>query len=420
MKSLLPSIFFFLLPIIVMGCNGNAEKERLREDSIRRADSIAAVQRQANDLTSDAFAYADSVLSTLTLSQKAAMTLMPAVYARNNPANIQKIMEYARDMGVGGFVMLKGDLASMWEIADTLQSLSGPGLFLSVDAENGLRMRFPDAPEFPWNRELGRLTDDQVMYEFGNELARECRLVGLNMVLGPVIDIVPGEGSHGLMRKRSLGSDPRRVAELAVAYSRGVEDGNVISVAKHFPGHGSANADSHKALGEIKSDRQALDSIDLYPFNLYAKERLSGIMVGHLYVEALDSIRRPAVASPVIINDILRNQIGFKGLVLTDALNMEGALGVSAWQALNAGADIILAPNDTKKEITGIINAVRDGKLPEKTLNERCRNILFYKYLIRDSDQYRAHTAIDAVDGINNLDPEITGNIKNLRFASSN
>lgn len=363
-------------------CTSSSMRERLRADSQLRADSISAAAREANDLTSAALEYADSVLSTLSLERKAAMMLMPAAYARSDISNLDHILYYADSLGVGGIVLLKGDLASAAMIADTLNALSGPAPFLAVDAENGLRMRFSDAPEFQWNRELGQLSDDRIMYDLGRELARECRIVGINMVLGPVLDIVPGEGGNGIMRKRSLGSDPQRVADLAIAYSRGLEDGNVLSVAKHFPGHGSANADSHKALGEIYSDRSTIDNIDLYPFKKYVESGLSGIMVGHLFVGSLDSIRRPAAVSPVIMKDILRNQLGFNGLVITDALNMEGALGIRAWQAINAGADIVIAPSDTRGELIEIKKAAERGDIDRKTIDDRCRRILFFKYLL--------------------------------------
>lgn len=402
-----------ILCAIGEGCSmRNSERER--EDSARRADSIAAEMREANDLTSEAEAFADSILAGLSLERKAALTLMPAAYARESSDNMSKIVRYVSDLGVGGIVLLKGDLPAVAAIADTLAAIGHPAPFLAVDAENGLRMRFPDAPEFPWNRELGRLTDDQVLYEFGRELARECRIVGINMVLGPVMDIVPGEGSHGLMRKRSLGSDPRRVAELAVAYSRGVEDGTVMSVAKHFPGHGSASADSHKALGEISSNRQKLDSIDLYPFKIYSADNLSGVMVGHLYVSALDTVRRPAVVSPVLMQDILRKQLKFDGLVITDALNMEGALGVSAWQALAAGADLIIAPSNTDLEISKTVEAVKSGQLSEKILNDRCRRILFYNYLFRNEQRPKHVAPTEIIHSVNNIDTVLMHQIRDV------
>lgn len=369
-----------LLQVLFCGCRAGGCRAPADSDSVR--DILMAEIGDANDLTCAGWRYADSVLNTLTDEEKAGMLYMPAVFARSDRAAMGRLMQYAVDMHVGGIVLLKGSLESAAAIADTLRRLGGPGFFIAVDAENGLRMRFPDAPEFPWSRELGRLDDDQIMYDFGREIARECREAGINMVLGPVMDVVPGEITRGLMRRRSLGSDPKRVADLAVAYARGVEDGNVISVAKHFPGHGSSDADSHKRMGLILRSKPALDSIDLYPFRRYAAEGLSGVMVGHLSVRSLDSVMRPAVASPVIMNDILRGELGFKGLVMTDALNMEGAMGVKGYEAMLAGADIIIAPADTRREIEATIDAIRGGKLPRSTVDDRCRRILFFKYLL--------------------------------------
>lgn len=399
--------------LLLTACTGRGVSGRtVPEDSAAIADSLAML-REAADMTAAAEAYADSMLRTLTLRQKAGMLFIPAVYGNADQSSLKLITEYADSMHVGGILLLKGDLKGAAMIADTLRAKNGPGLFIAVDAENGLRMRFRDAPEFPWNRDLGRLTDDQLLYEFGREIARECRAVGINMVLGPVMDVVPGEGSHGLMRKRSLGSDPRRVADLAIAYARGLEEGNVISVAKHFPGHGSASADSHRRLGEIQAAREVIDSVDLYPFRRYAAEGLSGVMVGHLSVAALDSVRRPAVVSPVVIRDVLRERLGFDGLVITDALNMEGAMGVKAWEAVGAGADMVIAPVDTRGEIAAMVEAVESGKLGKNAVDDRCRRILFYKYLLGLPLQDRIGDIDEAVAEVSVGAPAVKDSITN-------
>lgn len=412
-------VLYTVMSIVVMllwcGCHADRtsqQREMEIAESIAIADSLAAL-RDAADITADAEAYADSVLQCLTLEERVGMLFMPAVFGRSDGATLRQIMEYAVDMHVGGLVILKGDLRGAAIIADTLRSLPAPAPFIAVDAENGLRMRFADAPEFPWSRELGHLSDDQLLYEFGRELARECRAVGINMVLGPVMDVVPGEGSHGLMQKRSLGSDPRRVADLAMAYARGVEEGNVISVAKHFPGHGSATADSHKALGEIRANREVIDSIDLYPFRRYVAEGLSGVMVGHLSVRALDSVRRPAVVSPIVMKDVLRENLGFEGLVITDALNMEGAMGVKAWQAIGAGADIVIAPSDTRGEIAAMLAAIEQGSLDSAVVDDRCRRILFYKYLVGLNHQERLMDIDVAVEKVSEGAPAVMDSITN-------
>lgn len=383
-------VFIYTMTVLVLlalnSCGGR-QIVRCVVDPDENATSFPdTTGKVINDITAEGYRYADSVLAGLTLEQKAGMPFMPAIFAKSDAVTMQRLLEYADRWHVGGVVLLKGDLKSASDMADTLQNLGGTGYFIAVDAENGLRMRFSDAPEFPWNRELGRLSDDQLMYEFGREIARECRIAGINMILGPVMDVVPGESSHGLMRKRSFGSDPKRVSELAIAYSHGLEDGNVISVAKHFPGHGSSNADSHKRLGEISSSRARIDSVDLFPFRKYIEEGMSGVMVGHLSARALDPERRPAVVSPLIMGNILRDELGFRGLVITDALNMEGAMGIRAYEAIMAGADIIIAPADTEAEINALLKAVESGEVPEGVLDDRCRRIIFYKYLLHNGE----------------------------------
>lgn len=363
-----------MLLLLAAGCGGRSGEA---------IGVVAETEREERaETTSEAWDWVDSVMSEMSVEEKIGQLYMPAMYARSDAASLSRLQDYVVRRHIGGIVLLKGDVRSAAVIADTLRALRGRGgVFLAIDAENGLRMRLTDAPEFPWGREMGKISDDQLLYDFGREIARECRAVGISMVLGPVMDVVPGEDWHGIMRKRSMGSNPRRVADLAIAYARGLEEGNVISVAKHFPGHGSALEDSHRRLGTVAGDAARLDSTDLYPFRRYSEELLSGVMVGHLAASALDSIRRPAVVSPVVIQDILRGELGFSGLVLTDALNMEGALGVTGWQALAAGADIVLAPGDTDREIRETLSAIDRGELNEEIVENRARRVLFFKYL---------------------------------------
>lgn len=337
---------------------------------------LAPVEKQ--DLTSVAARWADSVCSSLTLRQKVAQLFMPAVYARDDIWTLRLLRRYA-DSCIGGILLLKGDSLGALRVADSLSRHSRVVPFVAIDAEWGLAMRLAGTPGFPPPPVIGRRSDDQLMYDYGNELARECRLLGINMVLGPVVDVsVPGGFMHG----RSLGEDPHRVADLALAYARGLEDGRVISVAKHFPGHGSVTADSHKRKGVINRSLHEMDSVDLYPFRRWVEQRLSGIMVGHLAVPSIDADMRPAAVSPVVIGDLLRDDLGFSGLVLTDALNMLGAEGHGSADAVAAGADIVVAPDDTFAEIDSVVAAVRAGRFSAGVIDAHLRRILFYKYLV--------------------------------------
>ena len=372
-----------LLPAILcgIGCCRSGEGRGPSVDSAA-ADSVAIAQSgisaSDSDVTSIIEEMADSVLSEMTLEQRVGQLFMPAIYASDDAYTIATLRRYIDEMHVGGVVLLKGNLNSAAVMSGMGASAEVP-LFMSRDAEWGLGMRLEDAPDFPRNGRLSPHADEQLLYDYGREVARECRRIGINMVLGPVIDVV--ENPQGVIGSRSFGGDPERVADLGVAYARGLESGNVVSVAKHFPGHGSPRGDSHRELQVIRRSLHQLDSIDLYPFRSYVDAGLSGVMVGHLAVPALDPERRPAAVSGVVIRDLLRGELGFSGLVLTDALNMGGVEGYGSSAAVMAGADIVVAPVNARQEILDMLGKVRRGEIGEEIVSDRCRRILFHKLL---------------------------------------
>ena len=339
---------------------------------------------QVQDYTAEAYGWADSLVSDMTVDQRVGQLFMPALYASADPATLRLAAEYASQDHVGGVVLLKGDSEGATRIADTLASLAG-GVphWVSVDAETGLAMRLSDAPSMPVASELGKSADGQKMYELGVELARQSRARGINMILGPVLDVE--KNPSGYIGRRSYGADPELVAELGVGFARGLEDSGVISVAKHFPGHGSADGDSHRGLPVIAEPLSFLQREALPPFEEYIGSGLSAVMVGHLAVSAIDPAMRSASLSGAVITDLLRGDLGFKGLVITDALNMDGATssgssGSTAVEALIAGADIILSPRDTRKEIEAVKSALAAGILTDSLIAARVRRVLFYKY----------------------------------------
>ncbi len=221
-----------------------------------------------------------------------------------------------------------------------------------------------------------------MLFDYGYEVARECREIGINMVLGPVLDVLPTGRRQSGIGSRSFGRDPERAARLGVAYAKGVESGGVMSVAKHFPGHGSADADSHKRLPVVAKTRDELEATDLLPFREYVSNGMRAIMTGHLYVPALDKEEIPVTVSEKILSEFLREELGFTGLVVTDAINMAGASGYSAVDAILAGADMVLAPANTREELLNIADAVRNGKLSVAILRDRVGRILFFKFMV--------------------------------------
>lgn len=370
MKPLLKIGAAGLLFAVVAGCTGHSA-----------SDNAQSQQPEPSDYTTEALAWADSVVGKMTIEEKVGQLFMPAVYSRSDAVSMEAVRNYVEDIHVGGFVLLKGTSAEARVLSDSVLRWSRVTPLIGMDAEWGLGMRFSDSPSYPVNRNL-RDVDAVRMFDYGREIARQARISGVNLILGPVADVVPPDGG-GFIGMRSFGSDTGRVADMTVAYSRGLESGAVMSCAKHFPGHGSASGDSHKSLSVIRKSREALLREDMEPFRRYAGEGLSGIMVGHLSAPSLDSTGRGSSYSEIIIQDYLRGELEFQGLVLTDALSMGGASGGDALDALKAGADIVLCPADTRAEITRVIESVRSGDFPESDLDARVRRILFYKYRFR-------------------------------------
>lgn len=377
-----------LLTVTVTACVNGGKRGDAEEIQVREPDKY--------DLTAEAQVWADSVTAEMDTLRLASQIFMPAVYAQADQFTVRQVREYALE-GIGGVVFLKGTSREARALADSMASVSQVPPFIAIDAEWGLNMRLKDAPAFPANGRLAPDVEDQLMYDYGREVSRECRQLGINMVLGPVLDV---SGNNRFIGVRSFGSDPERVAALGLAYGRGLMDGNVLPVAKHFPGHGMVSRDSHKSKGVINASLQRLDTVDLVPFRKWSESSMPAVMAGHLAVPAIDSEMRPAAVSRTVLSDLLRSDLRFKGLVLTDAMNMLGAEGYTACDAVKAGADIIIAPADTRREINGIMEGVRNSALKLSDLRDRVSRILFYKYLTRYHNREHASLYVPATDSI--------------------
>ena len=376
-----------LLTVAVASCGFNGH---------HREDNVDTAQVEIMDLTAEAMQWADSVTMCMDTARLGAQVLMPALYARDDPWTVALLQRYAQE-GIGGIILLKGTVEEARTLADSMRRVSAVDPFVAIDAEWGLNMRLADAPKFPANGRLSPKVQDQLMYDYGREVARECRQIGINMVLGPVLDVTRRDSYVGV---RSFGSDPRRVSDLGLAYGKGLSGGGVMPVAKHFPGHGTVRTDSHKGKGVIDGSLQRLDTVDLVPFRAWSAAGMPAVMVGHLAVPAIDSKMLPAAVSSTIISDLLRGDLRFSGLVLTDAMNMLGAEGYTAADALRAGSNLILAPADTHGELAGITESVRQGTLPLDTLRQRVRLILFHKYLLRRAPDMRESVSTPQADSL--------------------
>jgi beta-N-acetylhexosaminidase len=327
--------------------------------------------------------WVNSTFASLTPDERISQLIIMAVLPGYNDANKALIKQYVEEGKIGGIIYNEGNIMDEVRMTNYAQSLASVPLMVTVDGEWGLSMRFHNTPVFPRNLLLGSIDDDRLFYEYGREIARECKRVGIQVNFAPVLD-VNDNPNNPVIGTRSFGECPEVVARHAIAFSKGMEDGGVLSVAKHFPGHGSTEVDSHKELPTVKKNMHELFTCELLPFREYINAGLSGILTGHLYVPAIDKRRIPATMSSKYVKDLLKTQMGFDGLVFTDALVMKGANveGSPCVNALMAGNDVLLMPESVKPEIEAIKAAIASGKLSQKDIDERCKKILRYKYAL--------------------------------------
>lgn len=365
---------YLLLCFYVNSC-GNSQSNISQENCIEES----SISEELKDITSQANNVVDSILTSLSLEERVGQCIMPSLNATSNRENVNILLSYINDYHVGGVVIMKGSLENVRKMTEIGYRSKIP-LFFAIDAEWGLGMRLEDAPTYPKNGFINKDAGEAFLFDYGQEIAKESREVGINMVLGPVIDLASQE-RHGVIGNRSFGDNPSLVSDYGVAYAKGLEARGVISVAKHFPGHGGAINDSHEKAAILNRNITMLDSMDLRPFKEYINAGLSGIMAGHIRAKALDPDGTVASVSMDILTSLLREEMGFSGLVVTDAFNMGGAKDYTAVDAVKAGADLILCPEDVKKEYDLLLTSVISGKLDIKVINDRCRRILFYKVI---------------------------------------
>lgn len=328
--------------------------------------------------------WVDSVMQRMSLKERIGQLFIYTIAPQLNKPNTDLLRKVVQEYKVGGLLFSGGLLENQVKLTNQAQEMAGVPLLITFDGEWGLAMRLRGTPSFPRNRVLGCIRDNGLLYEYGREVARQCREIGVQVNFAPVADVNINP-DNPVINTRSFGEDPVEVARKVVAYSRGLESGRILSVSKHFPGHGDTDVDSHKALPVLPFTRERLDSVELYPFRRAIRAGLGGIMVGHLEVPAWEpQAGLPSSLSRRIVTDLLKEELGFKGLVFTDALAMRGVSGQGhlCLQALKAGDDLLLVPRSLEGELEAVRAAVRSGELPEAEINRRCRKVLMYKYAL--------------------------------------
>jgi len=298
--------------------------------------------------------------------------------------NIESVTKLIEDQKIGGLIFFKGSPYREAQLTNSYQSLSKVPLLIGMDAEWGLAMRLDSVPKFPFQMTLGAMDNDSLVYQMGAEIARECKRLGVHEDFAPVIDINDNP-ENPVIGMRSFGEEKQHVTRMGIAYMQGLQSEHVLACGKHFPGHGDTKTDSHLSLPVVDYPVSRLDTLELYPFQQLFKNGLSSTMVAHLYIPALDSTKnRASTLSPRIVTDMLKNEMGFNGLIYTDALNMQGVTkyydpGEVDVKALLAGNDVLLFSQDVPKAIEMIKKAIKKKKIKQAEIDARCRKILMAK-----------------------------------------
>lgn len=329
--------------------------------------------------------WVDSVYNSLSPDERIAQLFMVAAYSNKDMKHVRETRELIQKYNIGGLIMMQGGPMRHAKLVNYYQSLAKTPLLLSIDGEWGLAMRLDSTPRYPRQMALGAIQDDSLIYYMGKQIAKECKRVGLHVNFAPVAD-VNNNPENPVIGMRSFGENKYKVAQKAYMYMKGMQDERVMANGKHFPGHGDTDVDSHKALPFINHSKQRLDSLELYPFRYLFDRGLASIMVAHLNIPSLDTTKNLAsTLSNKVVNDLLKKELGFNGLVFTDALNMKGAAnyfspGIVDAKALLAGNDVLLFMEDVPKALQEIKKAMEAGEIKQEEIDARCKKILKAKY----------------------------------------
>ncbi|WP_111671569.1 glycoside hydrolase family 3 N-terminal domain-containing protein [Algoriphagus litoralis] len=330
-------------------------------------------------------AWVDSVFSAMTLDERLGQLFMVAAYSNKDQKHIDEISNLVKTENLGGLIFFQGGPDRQARLTNYYQAQSKTPLFIAMDAEWGIGMRLDSVSNFPKAMTLGAIQNPDLIYEMGAEIARQFKELGMHINFAPVVD-VNSNPDNPVIGYRAFGENKDVVTKRAVAYMKGLQDNGVIANAKHFPGHGDTESDSHYTLPVIKHAEKRIWDVDLYPYQELFREDLMSVMVAHLNVPSLDNgLNIPTSLSKPVVTDLLQNRMNFQGLIFTDALNMRGVANVNKpgevdLKALLAGNDVLLYSQDVPKAKALIKEAIENESIKESEINRRVKKILKAKY----------------------------------------
>ena len=405
------------------------------ETSVPRTAEAAASSEEVRPFprqpSREALKWADKELQRMSLEQKVGQLISVGVNATFLNQDSEAFLTLKRQVEqnhIGGIILFRGPVYESVVLMNRMQELARYPLLISADLEAGAGMRFDDTVNFPWNMAVAATGNPDYARRQGEITAREARALGVQQIYAPVVD-VNNNAANPVINVRSYGEDPADVARFAAAFTNGAQNGGVIATAKHFPGHGDTAVDSHRGLPEINLPKSRLNAVELVPFRAAVDSGIGSVMVAHIALPQIDpttvrplprdqkirpldtdeageiiaeSVAVPATVSP-IVGKMLREDLKFDGLIVTDALSMSGLTiyfnqDEAAVRALEAGADLLLKPADPDAAFRGVRDAVKAGRVSEARLNQSVRRLLAAKYdlgLVK-----RRITPVDEVDRI--------------------
>lgn len=324
----------------------------------------------------------DSVMLTMDQEEKIGQLFSVAFYPKLDEKHFLEVEEQIKKYHIGNLVVFQGGAVKVAGLINRFQKVAKIPMLVGIDGEWGLGMRLDSALSFPRQMTLGAIQNDSLIYQMGKEVARQCLRMGIHVNFAPVVDINNNPGNP-VIGDRSFGEDKENVARKGKAYMLGMQDYGLMASAKHFPGHGDTDQDSHYTLPLIQHNRQRLNEIELFPFKELFKSGLQSVMVGHLKVPALDQVQ--TILSQQVIKQLLKDEMGFEGLVFTDALGMKGVAdfytsGELEILALQAGNDIMLLPKEIDKAFKGVQTALQTGRLKKEDIDKKVKKVLRAKY----------------------------------------
>lgn len=331
--------------------------------------------------------WVNKTYNSLSQDEKLGQLFIVALYTNKDDSHINQVRNIVINDKIGGLILMQDDAAKEINLVNEFQQKSKVPLMIGMDAEWGVYQRIAAAHKFPWAMTLGAIQDKNLIYQMSSKIAKDCKRMGINWDFAPVVDVNTNP-NNPIIGNRSFGSEVQNVISSALAYSNGLQDNNILAAIKHFPGHGDTNTDSHLDLPVVSHNLERLNTIELAPFKALMNKGIGGVMVAHLYVPSLESGKGiPASISKNIITGLLKEKLGYKGLIITDALNM-GAVankynpGELDAMAFKAGNDIMLFSQGVAEGKKLIQKAIDNGEIPQSRVEESVKKILLTKYFL--------------------------------------